>query len=141
MPCAARFEAKEARGYAIVHQLLPDKGGAVHSCRALLEIRDLYEKRVRELLEEAFCAADIYNEPPARTYAGVCAAAARAGAIEHTSVTYITSIDKNKAVSFARLTGEASAVFYFVPQQYSVSSIARIPSPLPDIHGSGPEQL
>jgi len=45
--------------------------------RALRETKDLYEKRIRELLESAFSAAGIYNDLPARTHAGVSGGAAR----------------------------------------------------------------
>jgi prophage antirepressor-like protein len=45
--------------------------------RALRETKDLYEKRIRELLESAFSAAGIYDNLPARTHAGVSGDAAR----------------------------------------------------------------
>jgi hypothetical protein len=45
--------------------------------RALKETKDLYEKRVRELLEEAFVRAGVFDDVPPLTYAGICAETAR----------------------------------------------------------------
>jgi hypothetical protein len=45
--------------------------------RALKETKDLYGKRVRELLEEAFVRAGVFDDVPPRTYAGICTQTAR----------------------------------------------------------------
>jgi hypothetical protein len=73
----AECRPQEVRaGYVDVHSYKKNQDWPL-ARQALRETKDLYEKRARELLEDAFLEAGVYSEMPSRTHAGVCAAAAR----------------------------------------------------------------